>query len=70
MATKSLACDFKQDKILVVSIHPGWVKTDMGGKNAPMQVTESCRDICILLKHLDEKHNGVFIQHDGTILDW
>lgn len=70
MATCSMATDLKNDKILVISLHPGWVKTAMGGANAPMEVDECTTDICKLLPTLNEKHNGCYIQHDGSTLDW
>lgn len=35
-ATRSLSVDLKPDNILAVSLHPGWIKTDMGGKQAPL----------------------------------
>lgn len=70
MATVSMARDLKADNILVVSLHPGWVQTEMGGLKAPMKIKDCVKDICILMKHLEAKHNGQFLQHDGTILDW
>lgn len=65
-----MACDLKNDNILVVSLHPGWVKTDMGGLKAPMSVEESASDICKLLFKLGEEHNGSFLQHNSQKLDW
>jgi NAD(P)-dependent dehydrogenase (short-subunit alcohol dehydrogenase family) len=38
MLTRYLALDLKTAGITVISMHPGWVKTDMGGDEAPMQV--------------------------------
>jgi NAD(P)-dependent dehydrogenase (short-subunit alcohol dehydrogenase family) len=38
--TIHLAHELKNSKIKVNSAHPGWVKTDMGGSNAPMEVSE------------------------------
>ncbi|XP_003702515.2 SDR family oxidoreductase sniffer [Megachile rotundata] len=69
-ATKSMSVDFKEDGILVTSLHPGWVRTDMGGNNAPMDVDTSISNIINTLNSLTEKHTGCFIQHDGKILPW
>lgn len=70
MATKSMAVDLKSDGILVVALHPGWVKTDMGGAKAPLEVSTSVGDIVNLLYSLNEQHNGTYLQHDGKPLDW
>ncbi|KAJ8981677.1 hypothetical protein NQ317_017298 [Molorchus minor] len=70
MVTKSLSVDLKKDGILVTCIHPGWVKTDMGGSNAPMEVDKSVSSIAQLVRSLSEKHNGEFYQWDGKRLDW
>lgn len=62
--------DLKDDKILCVALHPGWVKTDMGGSHAPLTVEESCREMTKTIFGLNESHNGGFIQYDGTKLEW
>merc|ERR1719266_2659897 len=41
MGMKNLSIDLEKDGILVLAIHPGWVKTDMGGANALIS-TEDC----------------------------
>lgn len=69
-ATRSMSVDFKSDGILVACLHPGWVKTDMGGKNAPMEVDTSIQAILSTLEKLNETHNGSFIQYDGTTVPW
>lgn len=69
-ATKSMSIDFKKDKILCVAIHPGWVKTDMGGSSAPLTVEESCTTLIDTLQKLNESHNGGFYQYDGKPLPW
>ncbi|XP_018566423.1 uncharacterized protein LOC108907291 [Anoplophora glabripennis] len=70
MATKSLSIDLKKDGILVACIHPGWVKTDMGGSNAPMDVETSATGMIQIIRNLSETHNGGFYQWDGKQLEW
>lgn len=65
-----MSIDFKDAKILCVSMHPGWVKTDMGGKNAPLDIDSSCSKMITTLMSLNEKFNGTFIQFDGKSLPW
>jgi NAD(P)-dependent dehydrogenase (short-subunit alcohol dehydrogenase family) len=69
-ATKSLSVDLSALGILVMSLHPGWVKTDMGGYKAPITVEQSTQQIVKLLCSLSEKHNGQFYNYDGTQLPW
>lgn len=69
-ATKSMSIDFKDSKILCVSLHPGWVKTDMGGKNAPLEIDSSCKRMVETIMSLNESNNGTFLQFDGTSLPW
>lgn len=69
-ATKSLSIDLKNDKILVTSIHPGWCKTDLGGKNAPLEVDDCVKKMLETLLTLKNEQNGCFIQYDGKILPW
>lgn len=65
-----MSLDLKNDNILVVAMHPGWVKTDMGGSNAPLDVETSARDMLNTLESLTERHTGAFFQHDGRTLPW
>ena len=69
-ATKSMSIDLKEDGILVACLHPGWVRTDMGGSNAPMDVDTSVSNILRTLGSLTEERTGCFIQHDGGSLPW
>lgn len=69
-ATKSMSIDLKKENILVVSMHPGWVKTDMGGKNAPLDVDTSISGIFDTITRLGESDTGKFLQYDGTELPW
>ncbi|XP_033340862.1 SDR family oxidoreductase sniffer isoform X1 [Megalopta genalis] len=69
-ATKSMSIDFKDDGILVISLHPGWVRTNLGGSNAPIDVDTSVNDILNTLGTLTEEHTGCFIQHDGKMIPW
>lgn len=70
MATKSLSLDLKPDGIVVTCVHPGWVKTDMGGNNAPMNIESSCSSLVKFVTNLEEKHSGKFFQWDGKELPW
>ncbi|XP_066997632.2 C-signal [Anabrus simplex] len=68
--SRSLSVDLKKDGILAISLHPGWVKTDMGGPNAPLTVEQSVSSIINTLLSLSESDNGCFLQYDGEKLPW
>ena len=53
-----------------VAFHPGWVRTDMGGANADIDVTESVAGIRRTLAGLSESDNGNFFNYDGQPLAW
>lgn len=65
MANKSLSVDFNDKGLIAVVMNPGWVATDMGGKNAPLPVEES---VAQMLKRIDEltpAQNGSFLNYKG-----
>ncbi len=52
------------------SLHPGWVRTDMGGPEAPLGVEESVASMRATLARLTPQDNGRFLNHDGEALPW
>lgn len=72
-AVNSVAKDISfglQDKAICVAMHPGWVKTDMGGAGADLDVAQSVADMRKTVASLHAGHNGTFINHDGQALAW
>jgi NAD(P)-dependent dehydrogenase (short-subunit alcohol dehydrogenase family) len=59
-----------QGTAICVAMHPGWVKTDMGGAGADLDVTQSVSDMRSTVASLRAEHNGTFINHDGQVLAW
>jgi NAD(P)-dependent dehydrogenase (short-subunit alcohol dehydrogenase family) len=53
-----------------VSFHPGWVRTDMGGAGADLDVSRSVSDLRRVLEGLTPADSGRFLNHDGTGIDW
>lgn len=69
-ATKSMSIDMKRDQIIIISMHPGWVKTEMGGSSAPLEVDTSVSGMLETIQNLREEHNGKFLQYNGSELSW
>ncbi len=67
--TIHLAYDLKDTKVKVNSAHPGWVKTDMGGPNAMMEVSEGGKTSVELATLPDDGPTGGFF-HLGKPLPW
>ena len=67
---KSLSVDLKPMGITVISLHPGWVKTDMGGPNAPVQIDESIKGMMQVIDRTDIRDTGRFLNYDGKELPW
>jgi len=62
---RNLAMDLKGDGIAVGAYHPGWVKTDMGGPNATVEVEESARGLMDRFGALSMDSTGVFEDFRG-----
>ncbi|MEM8814013.1 MAG: SDR family NAD(P)-dependent oxidoreductase, partial [Pseudomonadota bacterium] len=67
---QALSGDLKPEGITVVSMHPGWVRTDMGGSNADISVQESASGILSVAERLDLDRAGAFINYDGSPIPW
>jgi NAD(P)-dependent dehydrogenase (short-subunit alcohol dehydrogenase family) len=70
MATVELARDLKPDGITVLSLHPGWVKTDMGGEGAVLPVEESARALRSIIAAAQPEGSGGFLSFDGRKVGW
>jgi len=58
------------DRATCVALHPGWVRTDMGGPDADLPVETSARMLRATLAGLGTADTGQFFDHDGTPIPW
>jgi NAD(P)-dependent dehydrogenase (short-subunit alcohol dehydrogenase family) len=67
--TISLAHELRHTKIKVNSAHPGWVKTDLGGDAAPMNVVDGAKTEVELATLGEDGPSGGFF-HMGQAIAW
>jgi NAD(P)-dependent dehydrogenase (short-subunit alcohol dehydrogenase family) len=70
MLTKLLANQLK-GAVRVLSLHPGWLRTDMGGAHAALDPLEAARASAALIEREAQNSDGpLFIDHSGSPLPW
>ena len=57
-------------RAICVALHPGWVRTDMGGAGADLAVDQSVDSLRRVLASLGPADNGRFLDVDGSGIDW
>jgi NAD(P)-dependent dehydrogenase (short-subunit alcohol dehydrogenase family) len=67
---KSFSIDLAPRGITCVVVHPGWVRTDMGGAGGKLAPAESVKSLRALIAGLSPAHSGKFFNVDGEVLPW
>ena len=67
---KSLSLDLATRGIVVLPLHPGWVRTDLGGPMATIDVQTSVTGMRTVIASATSADSGKFRQWDGTMLAW
>ncbi len=70
MASRNLALELAPNGIPSVVLHPGWVKTDMGGPRAPLPVEEAVAALIKTIDLLTAEHSGGFFDREGRPAPW
>lgn len=70
MATVQMTRDPALDGLIPVALNPGWMRTDMSGDDAPLDVGEATREIANLLVAIDESYAGRFVDRFGVEIPW
>ena len=70
MANRNLALELAPRGILSVVLHPGWVRTDMGGSHAPLALEDSVAEMVATIDRLTDEKSGRFIDRKGEELPW
>ncbi|WP_297325946.1 SDR family oxidoreductase [Nitrosomonas sp.] len=67
---KSLSIDLNASGIIAVLLHPGWVRTDMGGPNGLISVEQSVTGMRHVISRLKFEDSGKFYAFDGQVVPW
>ncbi|TRW14549.1 SDR family oxidoreductase [Glacieibacterium frigidum] len=70
MGMQNLALEWRARGIAVAALHPGWVKTDMGGGNAPLEIADSVAGLRKVIAGLTAGKDAGFVDYSGKALPW
>jgi NAD(P)-dependent dehydrogenase (short-subunit alcohol dehydrogenase family) len=70
MMNSSLALELGPRGFTCVVMHPGWVKTDMGGEGADITPEESVKGLLDVFAGLTPEDNGKFYNYQGQEIPW
>ena len=69
-AMKGLSLEVAKRGVGVLLFHPGWVRTRMGGKDAPLSPAESVSAMRRLVDQYTPRQSGHFYNYDGCEIPW
>lgn len=69
-AVQAVAGELLGHGVISIVMHPGWVRTDMGGPAATLSVAEATTAIVRAIDRLTAKNAGQFLNYDGSPLTW
>ncbi|BAP89697.1 uncharacterized protein E1O_25660 [Burkholderiales bacterium GJ-E10] len=67
---KCAAVELGPRGVVCMALHPGWVRTDMGGPNADLGVEESAAALRRVIAAANSSHNGRFLNFTGEQIEW
>lgn len=69
--TRTLAVEWRNDGISAVALNPGWIRTRMGGADAPLSPEEAASNVADFALRSDvHRFNGCFVSTDGSEVPW
>jgi NAD(P)-dependent dehydrogenase (short-subunit alcohol dehydrogenase family) len=70
MLTLKQSQALRPDGIVVIALHPGWLRSDMGGSRADLEPTDAAKSIAGVVDHLAMEQTGTFVRWDGSTHPW
>lgn len=68
--TRGLWGELRGRGVTILTLHPGWVRTDMGGPSAAVSVTDSARGMVDVMLSKRGAHQHLFLDYTGKAIEW
>ena len=65
-----MAIDYHSQGLTALLLHPGWVKTEMGGPGAQIDIQTSVDQMLAIIRAADQRMSGQFFDRDGSVIPW
>ena len=69
-ASRGLALELQRNGVGLLLLHPGWVRTRMGGEEAPLTPAESVAGMRAVVNRFTSQDQGRFYRYDGVEMPW
>ena len=70
ITSKSMAIDLAEYSIKVITLHPGWVQTDMTNHTGEIDIATSVNGMCHVIDSIDNYPIGAFVAYDGVVIPY